>query len=225
MYPASVRGTFRLGGSCCLGALLLYVAGCGGGECELGDARLQLTGVQALEPGSCAADGSGATRLNGVLDRLLTDRYLAALKLENPGEVDIAVRAASVSLSDTQRNALMEFTGDAGGLVKPGEATSSLVTVIPSPRTLPNDVYASIVVEGERSDGKRVQSQALTFAIRLCDGCLIDYAADADDTAQPGYQCVRAPEEELVEPCLFGQDDMVDCRQCAAVVPECLSPQ
>ena len=216
LYARSMRGQLWVG-------LVLAVVGCGGDEsCDLGKSQLRLTGVLAFEPGACTVDADGPLLANGVMDRLLTDRYVAMLKIENPGEADVAVRGASVVLSDTEGNSLREFTVDGGGLAKPGEAIASQAIVVPGPSGLPDHVIASITAEGETPSGTRVKSQALTFTVQLCSGCLIEYPVDAMDAATA--LCSRMPDEDLIEPCVFGQDTMVDCRLCAMTVAECLSP-
>lgn len=73
-------------------------------------------------------------------------------------------------------------------------------------------VYASVRVFGESLGGQEVTSSELTFPIKLCTGCLIDYPLVAIE----GGQCVVSPSNLPTDkPCVKGQDTLVDCRYCA----------
>ncbi len=201
--------------------------GCGGDTNDLGDVpdrtTLRLLGVAALDADDCTAWAGAAMRASGVMDELLTSQYQAALAVENTGDDDVAVRRAEVTVADTQGNELTAFSADAGGMALAGAASVTIVPLIPSPQGLPSHVTTTVSVVGETSS-RTVESLPLTFPIRICSGCLIVYPASADDTMLPGYQCARPADTEPVAPCLFGQDEVVDCRLCATTIPECVKP-
>lgn len=73
-------------------------------------------------------------------------------------------------------------------------------------------VYASVKVFGESLGGQEVTSSTLTFPIRLCTGCLIDYPLVAIERGQCVVSAANLPTEK---PCIKGQDSLVDCRFCA----------
>ena len=67
----------------------------------------------------------------------------------------------------------------------------------------PVELLVDIQLEGILMDGSLVRSNLFTYPIYICKGCLLD-----DSPAD----CTAAPTAEI--PCLFGQDDTVDCRLC-----------
>jgi hypothetical protein len=83
-------------------------------------------------------------------------------------------------------------------------------------------VYASVKVFGESLGGQEVTSSTLTFPIRLCNGCLIEYPLAALDNGRCVSSATSQPTEE---PCLAGQDTVVDCRLCAGQNILCAQPQ
>jgi len=210
-----------------LAGALCCCTGCGDDTNDLGDVpdrtTLRLLGVAALDANDCTAWAGGAMRTSGVMDELLTSRYQAALAVENTGDDDVALRTAEVTVTDTQGMELSAFSADAGGMALAGAGSVTIVPLIPSSQGLPSHVTTKVSVVGETST-RTVESLPLTFPIQICAGCLIDYPASADDTAQPAYQCARVADSEVVAPCLLGQDEMVDCRLCATVIPECYEP-
>lgn len=73
-------------------------------------------------------------------------------------------------------------------------------------------VFASVKVFGESLGGQDVTSSTLSYPIRVCKGCLIDYPLQAIS----GGQCVvNASSTPNQQPCIQGQDELVDCRLCA----------
>jgi hypothetical protein len=211
--------------------------------CVPNESSLFVQGVLALESGDCTASPDPGARMlaNGVMDTLLTRRYEAALLVGNQmvprGSADqirtetarVSLRGAEVRVSDTLGNNLDEFSVDGTGFVDPASGTSPgygvlFATLIPQPTGLDDNVIATVKVFGRTLGGREMESGELAFPIHICSGCLISYPTDADDTAQPGYQCTRAADSALDQPCFFGQDELVDCRLCASSIPECQSP-
>jgi hypothetical protein len=222
-----------------LGAIL----GLSATGCVQNESSLFVQGVLALDSGDCTASPDPGAELlaSGTMDRWLTDRYMGALLVGNQmvprGSADqirtetarVSLRGAEVRISSTEGANLREFSVDGTGFVGPASGTAPgygilFATLIPSTSGLGDNVIATVKVFGRTLGGREMESGELAFPIKLCDGCLIDYPTDADDTAQPGYQCARASDAALETPCMFGQDEMVDCRLCAATVPQCQNP-
>jgi hypothetical protein len=207
--------------------VLCWCAGCGDDTNNLGDmpgqASLRLLGVVGFDSQDCTTWPGSPMLASGVMDALLTGRYQAALAVENTGAEDVAMRTAEVTLSDTQGNEVRTFWADVGGLIAAGQSGMTLAPLIPSPQGLASNVLAEVRVTGETST-RTVESLSLVFPIQICSGCLIEFPAEADDPTEDGYQCSEQGDSEVVSPCLFGQDSMVDCRLCATFVPECVEP-
>jgi len=73
-------------------------------------------------------------------------------------------------------------------------------------------VYASVKVFGESLGGQEVTSSTLTFPIKICKGCLIDFPLVAVENGRCVVSAANLPTEK---PCIRGQDTVVDCRYCA----------
>lgn len=73
-------------------------------------------------------------------------------------------------------------------------------------------VYASVRVFGESLGGQELTSSMLTFPIKICQGCLIDYPLIAIDNNRCVVSAANLPSQA---PCVMGQDTVIDCRLCA----------
>jgi hypothetical protein len=80
---------------------------------------------------------------------------------------------------------------------------------------------AEVKVFGQTVGGLDVQSSSLRYVIRVCKGCLVDFPPTG---VGPNGQCKLASDQSPQLPCLFGQDEVVDCRSCAATNPICQAP-
>jgi hypothetical protein len=79
-------------------------------------------------------------------------------------------------------------------------------------------LVANIRVFGETLGGVELTSGDFTFPIDICYGCLIEYpleALDADDQVG-GLVCGVEGDGVSLEQCNPGQDEVIDCRACAA---------
>jgi hypothetical protein len=90
-----------------------------------------------------------------------------------------------------------------GKFIHDGMTAANLVT---------KTVYASVRVFGESLGGQEVTSSELTFPIKLCTGCLIDFPLVA---LEGGHCVVSASNLPTEKPCTKGQDELVDCRYCS----------
>ncbi|MEZ4223143.1 MAG: hypothetical protein R3B13_19525 [Polyangiaceae bacterium] len=213
--------------------------------CADNESALFVRAVVKLESGQCVATPDPSTTFfsSGVLDLAFRDSYSASLlvgnQLVNRGSKDllrtetsrIVLRGAEVRLLNDQQALIREFTVPVSGFVDPGTGdepgygvTGALL--IPSGLALAagTRVVADVRVFGDTLGGEEVTSDSLSFPITLCNGCLISYPLDADDPAQPGYQCVSGTDVSSQDsPCRVGQDEAVDCRLCGNL-PICQVP-
>jgi hypothetical protein len=187
------------------------------------------------------------TRPAGTLDVGLTQQYEAwvvvanqltprgrknNLRTETSG---VVLEGAEVRVEDSQGAVLIEFTAaasgfiDASGSETPGFGAASATLIPPQhaselaaelasdPNRIINRV-AYVKVYGHTVGGVELESVEFAFPIRVCLFCLVDYSAATVDVASGTLQCVPTPgSEEEALPCDPGQDEPVDCRQCAAL--------
>jgi hypothetical protein len=210
--------------------------------CVQNESSLFLRGVLDWEGSDCTvtADPSSGTLANGILDAALTNTYTGALLVGNQlvprGSSDqlrtetarIALRGAEVRVANTQQDTIREFSVDGTGFVDPASGTTPgygvfWATLIPSLSGIdvPTTVIANARVYGRTLGGREVESGELAFPIVVCDRCLISFPPEALDTDD---NCTRASTDEIEVPCMWGQDEAVDCRACMATDPDCLYP-
>lgn len=224
-------------------ATCVVAAGCADNE-----SGLFVRSVLVLQPPECSvrADPTSAHWLGGVMDTALTSTYEAALLIGNQlvsrGDRDkvrtetsrVVIEGAEVAVLSATGGVLQEFSVPATGFVDPGTSDepgygSASATLIPSGVVSagPGEVFlvtAEVRVFGTTLGGDEIESAKLTFPITICYGCLISFPADADDPAQPGYQCATGTGEAVDAPCRIGQDEPVDCRVCVGSNPACQAP-
>lgn len=217
----------------------------GGSGCADNDSSMFVRAVLKLESGECVAkpDPSSTFFSAGVVDLAFRDSYSASLLVGNQlvrrGSKElvrtetsrIVMRGAEVRLLNDQQQLLREFTVPVSGFIDPGTGdepgygvTSALL--IPSGLALSagTRIVADVRIFGDTLGGEEITSDSLSFPITVCDGCLISYPSDADDPAQPGYQCIAGGDSANVDaPCRMGQDEAVDCRLCGNL-SICVSP-
>ena len=80
---------------------------------------------------------------------------------------------------------------------------------------------AQVRVFGETLGGLEVESADITYVIRVCQGCLVSFPANALGST---FECSVPTEQNIAAPCRFGQDDAVDCRLCQASNLYCRIP-
>lgn len=188
------------------------------------------------------ADPSAPTLLGGTLDVAFQNSYQAALLVGNQlvqrGSRDqlrtetarITLRGVEVQLLDSQERLITEFTVASTGFVDPssgdtpgyGVATATLIppSVIQQFRDQFGSqigsgatVIAQVRAFGDTLGGDEVESGQLSFPIEVCYCCLASYPIEADDPAQPGFQCVGSSDQSVeFNGCRVGQDTLVDCR-------------
>lgn len=108
-------------------------------------------------------------------------------------------------------------------LVDPGsaQALSAKLGCAGSRLSSVGRIVAVTKVFGKTLGGKEVESSEFRFPIEVCCGCLISFPPDANDaTAEKQPNCLAVSEggSTLVEPCLAGQDEPLDCRSCKSML-------
>ena len=216
-------------------AVLLGVMAVSGG-CTEEETGFFILGNLAVEAGECVATADpGAPMLpSGTLDLALRQEYEAALlvgsQLTPRGDKEnlrtetmiTTITGAEVRLHNDVGEVLNEFTVPAAGVILPDSSEAPGFGIVnatlvpsgnggaPAPGAV-DTLIARVVVFGKTIGGVDVETAPLSYVIKVCTGCLIEFPASAFD---PTSGCVPS-EEAPAAPCRPGQDDVVDCRICA----------
>jgi hypothetical protein len=85
---------------------------------------------------------------------------------------------------------------------------------------------AEVIVFGRTIGGLDIETAPLSYVIRVCEGCLIDFPSEAvtHDPQSNQASCSIALDNAPLSPCRVGQDDPVDCRICQGDNDFCLVP-
>jgi hypothetical protein len=231
-----------------LGCPLSWLLVCSGLGCTDDESGLFIQGNVKLTAPACEARAEATSTLliGGTLDVALKYDYDATLlvgsqltpradKKNLRTETMIAVvDGAEVHLFKDDGSPDTAFTVPASGVIRPdpsNEAGYGIISATLIPQKTGFDLaammqrgevatrVAEVKVFGKTVGGLDVQSATLRYVIKVCVGCLIDYPPAA---LQNG-QCVKQLDQNPELPCFFGQDEVVDCRSCAASNPYCAS--
>lgn len=223
----------RVGGGATLLAALAGFAGC-----TEEDTGLFIVGNLFREAPDCSvtADASSARLSVGILDVALAREYGASLLVGNqltPRGDKASLRTETTVVTITGAEVLLlndtgetdaEFTVPASGVISPDGSDDPgfglvLATLIPatSGQALAEQVgpgqertrVAQVKVFGETIGGVEVESSEFTYVIRVCNGCLIDFPAEARDV---NGLCTVPTDQEIEVPCVRGNDVSIDCR-------------
>jgi hypothetical protein len=130
-----------------------------------------------------------------------------------------------------------EFTVPASGVIRPESADPGFgvvtATLIPGAASVAlaaeltdreerRTRVAVVSVFGKTIGGLDLESSPFTYVITVCEGCSVDFPADAVATGDGS--CFGSTSESETAPCRVGQDDPVDCRVCAGRNPFCAFP-
>lgn len=235
-------------------ALLFTLAlGLGASGCADNESSLFVEGVLDISSSDCVArpDASATFLSIGVLDLSLADGYVAAVQVGNQvtqqgnrdklrtetSRIHLEGATGSVFTVDGQE---LDFEVIGTGFVHPAAGTdpglaAMFVNIVTSEqiqtlRDAGPDAWGTMVVRfrvyGTTLGGKEIESGEYDFPISVCDGCLIQYppAANSAPSGMP-YECGLAAEDaEEVNVCYFGQDQRLNCTECAAVELICQFP-
>jgi len=216
--------------------------------CTDEETGLYILGNVKIEAPDCIAQAEGGATLiaGGILDVALRPQYEASLlvgtQLTPRGDKSnlrtetmvTSVTGAEVHLFTDTGEPSVEFTVPANGVIRPEAASDPgfgivFATLIPasvgveladeitSPAERRTRV-AEVRVFGETIGGLEVETSTFSYAIAVCEGCLIDFPADAISDAEG--TCGRIEDAPGLS-CRPGQDDPTDCRSCYASNPYC----
>jgi hypothetical protein len=231
-----------------LGGSLFLVALAVNGGCTDEETGLFIQGNIAREAPECIAEPEPDGLFIGVgyLDVGLKLAYEATLLVGNQltprgdkpslrTETMITViEGAEVRLFDDTGGGVAEFTVPASGVIGPDSSEDpgfGIINATLIPQTVGSGLaeelsnrgevrtrVAEVRVFGQTIGGVDVESAAIRYVIRVCEGCLVSFPPNA----LQGTSCSRGQTEQQPDrPCYVGQDAAVDCRLCAAYNPYC----
>jgi hypothetical protein len=202
-----------------------------------------------------SADPSSEMLGSGALDLAFTNTYSAALLVGNQMTARgsksqlrtetkrVNLQGAEVTLTDLAGRVLeppFSVAGAGFADVTQGESPGwGVVFVDLIPRTVgaaladelrgsraSRTVIAEARVFGTTIGGSEVESGPFVFPIEVCYGCSVFFPLDAMTVdANGNFVCGANAEGFSYETCHPGQDELIDCRACAASSPDvCLTP-
>jgi hypothetical protein len=210
--------------------------------CADNESMLFIQGVLRPEGVDCSfnAEPSAQMQLNGVLDVSFQSGYIAALlvgnQLTRQGDRDkvrtetarITLRGAVVQVVDPGTgDTITEYTTDGTGFADVGSGTEPgyglmFAELVPPGVGEPGTrINVAVRVFGDTLGGDEIESNELIFPISVCSGCLISYPSEALDL-QGRCNVPKPSTASDTEPvCNPGQDDPVECWDCAGANPAC----
>jgi hypothetical protein len=230
-------------------AVLLGIMAVSGG-CTEDQTGFFILGNVAAEAPDCVAttDPGSPMYSSGTLDVALRSEYEASLlvgsQLTPRGDkanlrtetMITTITGAEVQLLTDTGALETEFTVPAAGVILPDSSADpgfGLVTATLIPTDSGNRLaeelnnpaeiktrIARVVVFGKTIGGLEVETAPLSYVIRVCEGCLVEFPASSYD---PVSGCVPSG-AGVAAPCRPGQDEAVDCRFCANQNSYCQFP-
>ncbi len=128
------------------------------------------------------------------------------------GKTTVSVELLTPAMIDKFRNSKEFVVIGSQGEVRP--ARSSV------------DLSVDVTVEGQTQDGNDVESNTFTFALRVCNGCLVYYPPQSSSDAGTAPNCLAPePTSDSINLCGIGWQGSVDCGTCLAFAPDPLARQ
>ncbi len=192
--------------------------------------------VHPTDGGGCryTADPNAAALFEGRSDLGISDSYdLTLLAQDTETTASTSITSAHVVLRTPSQEMIREFEAVTNGFIGPGAVGIASVTVIDAPsrdlllETLPNRVVSRTVVADvtlrgrDAAGGPEVSTPIFSFAIKVCNGCLVDFSTGNDPTAPKQPNCLRPADPIAPRPCATGQDEAVSCQLCVSTRPAC----
>jgi hypothetical protein len=147
----------------------------------------------------------------------------------------IALKTATVRVEDVNGNVLSDYQVPVTGFVdqsigiEPGYGLASLPLLDSRAVSAVRDTIAKgtskrlvsfVRITGQTLGESEVTSNEFQFVVKVCNGCLIQFPPEADDPNIDGVDCLAPTESSNLgnasQPCLVGQDSLIDCRLCNA---------
>jgi hypothetical protein len=86
-------------------------------------------------------------------------------------------------------------------------------------------LVSKVIVYGTTTGGTHIESGEVSFSVDTCLGCLVVFPSAADDPLLPTQPNCSASSSTggstITPPCVYGQDQYVDCRLCSATNTIC----
>jgi hypothetical protein len=232
------------GGAALVGAVLLGTMSTG---CTEEQTSFFIQGNVSVDAPQCIARAEGSAALLGVgmLDVALKKDYVGSQltprgdKANLRTETTIAtMKGAEVHLYDDVGELDGDpFTVPANGVINPEASDDAgfgiiFATLIPATTgiriadeltSLNQRVtrVAEVTVFGTTIGGTDIESSPFNYVIQVCEGCLVDFPAEAVDE---NGACSLQLDQAETAPCSPGQDEAVDCRICTGSEPFCQVP-
>jgi hypothetical protein len=147
---------------------------------------------------------------------------------------NIIIQGAIVRVTDATGATLDNYTAPGDGFVlpssggTPGLSTYSATLVSPKAadavRQSFNGAFGGtkrlisyVKVFGTTTGGTHIESGEVGIPVSACNGCLVIFPAGSDDlaqTQQPNCAAASSAGGTTTTPCIFGQDQYIDCRLC-----------
>lgn len=186
--------------------------------------------------GACkyAEDPGAAALLEGRSDLGISDSYdVMLLAQDTDATASTSITSALVVLRTPSHELIREYQAVTTGFIGRGGVGLASVTVIDAAARdlllehLPNRVVSQTVVADvtlrgrDAAGGPEVSTPVFSFAIKVCNGCLVDFSTGNDPTASKQPNCFRPADPNAQRPCIIGQDEAVPCQLCVGARPAC----
>jgi hypothetical protein len=217
--------------------------------CADDEGSIFIRGALVVPTDTCdvIADPSSPTLFGGTLDTALAGEYGAVLLVGNQlvrrgntatvrvetsrvqfVEADVTVLSSAGDQIAAFRVPVSGFA-DPGTTGEPGYGAARVVLIdAVTAKSLGaqtgssgvvQEIIASVIMRGHTLGGRDIESGAWQFPISVCQGCLVFFPGDADDTTTEAFDCNAR--DDAPTNCRVGLDSPVDCRICSAVSPVC----
>jgi hypothetical protein len=186
--------------------------------------------------GACryTEDPSATVLFEGRSDLGISDSYdLTLLAQDADATASTSITSAHVVLRTPSQELIREFEAVTNGFIGAGAVGIASVTVIDAPsrdlllehlpnRAVSQTVVADVTLRGrDAAGGPEVSTPVFSFAIKVCNGCLVDFSTGNDPTAPKQPNCLRPADPSAPRPCVTGQDEAVACQLCVGARPAC----
>ena len=145
----------------------------------------------------------------------------------------IIIQGAIVRVTDATGATLDNYTAPGDGFLlpssggSPGLSTYAATLVSPKAADAVRQSFGGtfggtkrlvsyVKVFGITTGGTHIESGEVGIPVNVCNGCLVVFPAGSSDPAQPQPNCALAATSggSITTPCIFGQDQYIDCRLC-----------
>jgi hypothetical protein len=149
---------------------------------------------------------------------------------------NIIIQGAIVRVTDATGATLDNYTAPGDGFILPSSGgspgLSTFATTLVSPKAADavrqsfggqfgstKRLISYVKVFGITTGGTHIESGEVGIPVNACNGCLVVFPAGSDDLAQaasnqPNCSAAASSGGSTSTPCIFGQDQYIDCRLC-----------